>query len=118
MTAKTILVQLHHKIETFEHLNKHLVLVIQDHLLSYMKKEFSFSHINTVPEIGDPMYFHSYKLELGNNQNYHIKLNERLSTDSSGLASAMGLKAEAKVELEIIIKTLEAKITDYTRLTI
>lgn len=27
MTAKTILVQLHHKIETFEHLNKHLVLV-------------------------------------------------------------------------------------------
>jgi len=118
MTAKTILVQLHHKIETFEHLNKHLVLVIQDHLLSYMKKEFSFSHINTVPKIGDPMHFHSYKLELGNDQNYHIKLNERLSTDSSGLASAMGLKAEAKVELEIIIKTLEAKITDYTRLTI
>lgn len=118
MTAKTILVQLHHKIETFEHLNKHLVLVIQDHLLSYMKKDFSFSHINTVPKIGDPMHFHSYKLELGNDQNYHIKLNERLSTDSSGLASAMGLKAEAKVELEIIIKTLEAKITDYTRLTI
>lgn len=118
MTAKTILVQLHHKIETFEHLNKHLVLVIQDHLLSYMKKEFSFSHINKVPKIGDPMHFHSYKLELGNDQNYHIKLNERLSTDSSGLASAMGLKAEAKVELEIIIKTLEAKITDYTRLTI
>ena len=118
MTAKTILVQLHHKIETFEHLNKHLVLVVQDHLLSYMKKEFSFSHINTVPKIGDPMHFHSYKLELGNDQNYHIKLNERLSTDSSGLASAMGLKAEAKVELETIIKTLEAKITEYTRLTI
>jgi len=43
MTAKTILVQLHHKIETFEHLNKHLVLVLQNHLLDYMKKEFSFS---------------------------------------------------------------------------
>jgi hypothetical protein len=28
MTAKTILVQLHHKLETFEHLGKHLVLVI------------------------------------------------------------------------------------------
>ncbi|MCC7224622.1 MAG: hypothetical protein IT273_12915 [Chitinophagales bacterium] len=118
MTAKTILVQLHHKIETFEHLNKHLVLVIQDHLLTYMKKEFSFSHINAVPKIGDPMHFHSYKLELGNDQNYHIKLNERLSTDGSGLALAMGLKAEAKVELEIIIKTLQAKITDYTRLAI
>lgn len=118
MTAKTILVQLHHKIVTFEHVSKHLVLVLQDHLLNYMKKEFSFSHINTVPKIGDPMHFHSYKLELGNDQNYHIKLNERLSTDSSGLATAMGLKAEAKVELEMIIKTLEAKISDNTRLTI
>lgn len=118
MTAKTILVQLHHKIETFEHLSKHLVLVLQDHLLNYMKKEFSFSHIDTIPKVGDPMHFHSYKLEFGNDQNYHIKLNERLSTDSSGLASAMGLKAEAKVGLEMIIKTLEAKITDNTRLTI
>jgi hypothetical protein len=118
MTAKTILVQLHHKIETFEYLNKHLVLVIQDHLLGYMKKEFSFSHINTVPKVSDPMHFHSYKLELGNDKNYHIRLSERLSTDSAGLALAMGLKAEAKIELEIVIKTLEAKITDYTRLTL
>ena len=37
MTAKTILVQLHHKIDTFESINKHLVLVIQDHLLEYIK---------------------------------------------------------------------------------
>lgn len=118
MTAKTILVQLHHKIVTFEHLSKHLVLVLQDHLLNYIKKEFSFSHINTVPKVGDPMHFHSYKLELGNDQNYHIKLNERLSTDSSGLAIAMGLKAEAKIELEMFIKTLGAKISDNTRLTI
>jgi hypothetical protein len=28
MTAKTILVQLHHKIQTFEEANKHLVLMI------------------------------------------------------------------------------------------
>lgn len=118
MTAKTILVQLHHKIETFEHLSKHLVLVLQDHLLNYMKKEFSFSHINTIPKVGDPMHFHSYKLDLGDDNNYHIKLNERLSTDSSGLASAMGLKAEAKIEFELIIKTLETKISDNTLLAI
>lgn len=37
MTAKTILVQLHHKINTFESLNKHLVLVSQDCLLDYIK---------------------------------------------------------------------------------
>lgn len=118
MTAKTILVQLHHKIETFEHLSKHLVLVLQDHLLNYMKKEFSFSYINTIPKVGNPMHFHSYKLDLGDDKNYHIKLNERLSTDSIGLASAMGLKAEAKIEFELIIKTLEAKISDNTLLTI
>ncbi len=33
MTAKTTLMQLHHEAQTFEHLNKHLVLVIQDHFL-------------------------------------------------------------------------------------
>lgn len=36
MTARTILVQLHHKIETFEQLNKHFVLVVQDHRLAYL----------------------------------------------------------------------------------
>jgi hypothetical protein len=36
MTAKTILIQIHHKITTFENLNKHLVLVVQDCLLGYL----------------------------------------------------------------------------------
>ena len=30
MTAKTILVQMHHKVQTFEHVHKKLVLVVQD----------------------------------------------------------------------------------------
>lgn len=41
MTAKTVLVQLHHKIQTFESLNEHLVLVVQNRLLDYMTKEYS-----------------------------------------------------------------------------
>ena len=49
---------------------------------------------------------------------YHIKLNERLSTDSLGLASAMGLKAEARIEFDLIVRTLVAKISDNTLLTI
>lgn len=117
MTAKTILVQLHHKIQTFEHLNKHLVLVLQNHLLDYMKREFSFSHLSKTPKVGDPMHFHSYQLALGEDKNYHISLNERMSTDSEGIATAMGLKAEAKVELELIIKTLESKISSATLYT-
>ncbi len=45
MTAKTILVQMHHKIETFEHVNKKLVLVTQDRLLAYMSSEFDFAYL-------------------------------------------------------------------------
>lgn len=37
MTAKTILVQLHHKVETLEHLNKRFALVIQDCLLALQR---------------------------------------------------------------------------------
>ena len=78
MTAKTTLVQLHHKIETFEHLNKHLVLVLQDCLLDYIKREFVFGHVETA-RIGDPMHFHAYgvqsaasgpRLELGRAAEY------------------------------------------------
>jgi len=118
MTAKTILVQLHHKIDTFEHLGKHLVLVLQNHLLDYMKREFSFSHLSSTPRLGDPMHFHSYSLELGSDKNFHINLTERLSTDSAGIATAMGLKAEAKIELDAILKMLESKISDSTILSI
>ena len=34
MTAKTILVQMHHKAQTFEHVHKKLVLVVQDKLFA------------------------------------------------------------------------------------
>jgi hypothetical protein len=43
MTAKTILVQMHHKIQTFEHVHKKLVLVVQDKLLAYMSLEFNLN---------------------------------------------------------------------------
>jgi len=61
MTAKTILVQLHHKIETFEQINKHLVLVTQDHLIDYMLRQFSFDHLDRPARLGDPMHFHTYR---------------------------------------------------------
>ncbi|MDR0710796.1 MAG: hypothetical protein LBF67_00415 [Prevotellaceae bacterium] len=57
MTAKTILVQMHHKITTFENLNKHLILILQDCLMDYMKTEFSFEHISTAPKVGDSFHF-------------------------------------------------------------
>ena len=59
MTAKTILIQMHHKSETFEYLNKHLVLIIQKPFFDYINREFSFSHIQGA-RIGDPVHIHSY----------------------------------------------------------
>ncbi|GHV27846.1 hypothetical protein FACS1894176_10080 [Bacteroidia bacterium] len=115
MTAKTILVQMHHKIITFENLNKHLVLVMQNFLMNYMKKKFSFEHISTVPKIGDSFHFHSYQL-LVNKNKYHLSLSERASTDADGIALCLGLKAEAKVDLEVILKVLESKISEKTLL--
>jgi len=115
MTAKTILVQMHHKITTFENLNKHLVLVLQDCLMRYMKKEFSFEHISTTPKIGDSFHFHSYQL-LPDNDKYRLSLFERASTDADGIAICLGLEAEANVELEVILKILESKISEKTLL--
>ena len=108
MTAKTILVQLNHKIETFEHLGKKLVLVTQDALLTYIRKEFSFSHIKGQRD-GDSMQFHSYTLK-SEGRNYSLGLRERLSTDAIGIARALGLQATAKVDLVALLGQLEAKL--------
>jgi len=117
MTAKTILVQLHHKIHTFEHVSKHLVLVAQDYLIAYMKKAFSFDHLE-VARLGDPMHFHSYSLEEGEEGKLRLQLRERLSTDSEGIAKCLGLQAEANVELEEILKQLETKISAQTLMSV
>ena len=116
MTAKTTLVQLHHKIETFEHLNKHLVLVLQDCLLDYIRREFSFDHVETA-RIGDPMQFHSYGVQSEATRP-RLELVERLSTNSVGVAQMLGLQADATVAYREIVKLLESRLSDETLLTL
>jgi hypothetical protein len=116
MTAKTILVQLHHKIETFEHINKHLVLVIQDCLLEYMRGAFSFEHI-TDARVGDSMHFHAYTLTQQDDRK-KLSLQTRQSPDAEGIAICLGLQIPANVELAELIAQLEAKISDETMFTI
>lgn len=113
MTAKTILVQLHHKIQTFEALNKHLVLVIQDRLLDYMVRSFQFDHLNEA-RAADPMHLHAYTMKRGP-EGHKLDLAKRLSTDTEGIARCLGLQSEAKLELAVIVKLIEQKITDKTR---
>jgi hypothetical protein len=116
MTAKTILVQLHHKVETLEHFNKHLVLVVQDYLLDYMQREFNFAHLNNA-RLGDAMHFHANTLNYVG-ENFRLELATRVSTDAEGIAKCLGLQAEAKIELDVIIAELERKISANTLFTI
>ena len=116
MTAKTILVQLNHKIETFDHLGKHLVLVLQDRLLAYMQRKFAFDHIEGVRG-GDAMHLHAYQL-CEERDAYRLRLTERLSTDAAGVAACLGLQVDAKVELTAILQRIEAKLPLSTPLAV
>lgn len=117
MTAKTTLVQLHHKIETLEHLGKHLVLVLQDHLLDYMKKEFCFEHLTNPGKIGDSMHFHAYTFDKDEDK-FSLLLSVRQSTDAAGMASCLRLAVESKIELQTILPELEQKVSSKSRMII
>jgi hypothetical protein len=112
MTAKTTLVQLHHKIETFENLGKHLVLVLQDGLMEYMRREFNFGHIQSA-KLGDSMQFHVYSLQE-RQSNYRIEMKARHSTNVAGIAASLGLQNTANVELEVIVALLQSKVSPKT----
>jgi len=116
MTAKTTLVQLHHKIETFEHIGKHLVLVAQDCLIDYMKREFSFDHLQQA-RIGDPMHFHGYRVFRSDGR-LRLQLDQRWSTDSAGIARCLGLQTSTNVELKEVLAQVEAKISRDTVLNV
>ncbi|MGJ3259961.1 MAG: NotI family restriction endonuclease [Rhodospirillales bacterium] len=113
MTAKTILVQMHHKVHTFEHVNKKLVLIVQDYLLEYMQREFNFGHMSNPAKTGDAMHMHAYSLSQ-KQAGFKLSLDTRLSTDTDGIATCLGLQAEAKVELEQITDALEARLSPDT----
>ncbi len=117
MTAKTILVQLHHKIDTFEQLGKHLVLVAQDVLLEYMRREFRFDHIRSA-KLGNSLHFHSYSFAKRGFPEHSLKLSSRYSTDSHGMSVALGLQAKPDVALETILDKLQNKISTATLLQI
>lgn len=113
MTAKTALVQLHHKVQTFENISKHLVLVVQDCFLDYMRKGFQFEHL-VHARLGDSMHIHVYGLIQTEHDMLRLELGARFSTDAEGIARSLGLQAEPKIELEEIIRLLETKIAKDT----
>ena len=94
MTAKTILVQMHHKAQTFE----------------AMEQEFDFSHVSTAL-IGNTVHFHSYALKEVDGV-LSLSLSSRKSTDSDGVGRCLGLRAEPMMELSELISMLESRLSD------
>ena len=115
MTAKTILVQIHHKIQTFESIDRKLVLVVQDKLLEYMQREFNFGHVNDPSLVGDSMHIHAYRADKGQ-QGFQLNLSKSLSTTAAGVATCLELQAEPNVGVNDIFLALEQKMNDQTRL--
>lgn len=118
MTAKTILMQLHHKLGTFEHVNRRLVLVLQTPLLEYMRREFRFGHLASPPSVSDSLQFHAYTLYEADYQRIHMRLGDRASTDNAGMAQALGLQADTNVELVKILEDLTRKLSASATLTL
>lgn len=112
MTAKTTLVQLHHKIETFESLDRRLVLVLQDHLLEYMTREFSFGHLADPAKDSDSMHFHAYSLD---ERNSSLVLASTRSTNGAGIATALSLGASAEMKPDELFKKIRARMGPSTR---
>lgn len=109
MTAKTILVQLHHKIETFEALERKLVLVLQQELMDYMAREFSFSHLAEGSPT-DSLHFHPYSLD----DNLTLTLGTPKSTDAEGIATALNLGEKDALDLPSLNRRLEEKLGEAT----
>lgn len=107
---------MHHKIETFEGLGKHLILVLQDVLMGYMRREFDFEHIKDA-KVGHSMHFHVYGFERHPDR-FQVKLSSRASTNADGMSTALGLQISANVELEVIVAALESRISEATLLRI
>jgi hypothetical protein len=63
------------------------------------------------------MHFHAYRMAEQPNHSYRLALQSRLSTDAEGIALCLGLQAEARVDLDAIIRALQAKISAMTLFT-
>lgn len=116
MTCKTILIQLHHKIETFESFSSHLVLIVQDRLMNRLRENFQFDHVQSA-KLGHSMHFHAYSL-IDSGKGMHLELESRSSTDAEGIAKALGMAPSENISLLSFLEILESKISLKTLVTV
>jgi hypothetical protein len=107
MTAKTILMQLHHKGVTFQSVDKKLVLILQTPLLDYMERDFNFGHLSSPPAADDSIVFQAYDYDAPTNR---LHRGRALGTDPQGLATALGLQRDGVVDLDTLLLRLTASL--------
>jgi hypothetical protein len=108
MSAKTILMQIHHKAEAFEQLGKKLLLVIQRQFFDYMQREFQTEHFHAA-QAHDTVHFHLYDC-LDVNDSYRLRLENRISTNVSGVERMLKLGNTAQISHEDIIAIIKRKL--------
>ena len=113
MTAKTILLQLHHKVRSFESVGRRLVLVLQQDLMKCMSHKFTFDHLEDA-KLGNTIHFHPYRFVESNDSN-RLTLTRRYSTDARGISKALELRQDPLVDLSTIVTRLQSRIGPHTR---
>lgn len=117
MTAKTILMQLHHKAATLELMGKKLTLVVQDVFYEYLTRVFSTSALRDA-ETADSVHFHVYGLAQGPEGTFSLELRSRTSTTTVGLEQMLGLRQSAQIAEEELLTRIQAKIGPSTLLKV
>lgn len=108
MSAKTILVQMHHKAAAFEALNKKLVLVIQSEFYNYMVRNFRTTRLEDAKRT-NPIHFHCYDVVvLGNG--LKLSLKTRKSTDIAGVELMLGSGQEPEILASEVEDRIRAKL--------
>ncbi len=109
MTAKTILVQLHHKASAFETIGKHLVLVIQAEFFNYLRARFNTAPLRPADN-KDAIHFHVYAVST-TGQGLGLCLQERHSTTAAGAEQMLKIGNDTVVSAEEIAARIEAKLS-------
>ena len=114
MSAKTILIQMHHKSGAFEALDKKLLLIVQKSFFDYMSREFRTKQLRD-SDARDSIHFHVYDcVQLGGALS--LVLRERKSTDVRGIEEMLKLGRATEITVEEVIKRIRAKMSSARRL--
>ena len=116
MSAKTILIQMHHKAESFELLGKKLVLVMQQQFWDYISREFRTAHFHKA-ETEDSVHFHIYTcVEL--DHKYRLTLSDHQSTNALGVERMLKLGKGADISEQEVVRRIKVKLPSAFRLDV